>query len=92
MAPIPEWIHAVLHHQQVIASDASFAEKAIILLVVGHILVLYTVLCWLGASTITADTRDHRNSECLENQYELEPRSWSTNVKKHGPSSSDLHI
>ncbi|OOQ91758.1 hypothetical protein PEBR_09389 [Penicillium brasilianum] len=30
MAPIPEWIHAVLHHQQVVASDASFAEKAML--------------------------------------------------------------
>ncbi|KAJ5439974.1 uncharacterized protein N7458_010972 [Penicillium daleae] len=55
MAPIPDWIHGVLHNQQVIASDASFSEKAIVLLVVGHILVLYTVLCWLGASTITGE-------------------------------------
>lgn len=63
MAPIPEWIHAVLHHQQVLASEASFTEKAIVLLVVGHILVFYTALCWLGASTISGEP--HREDKSL---------------------------
>jgi hypothetical protein len=49
MAPLPEWFQALRHHQRVVTSDASFSEKAIVLLVVGHILILYTVLCWLGA-------------------------------------------
>lgn len=53
MAPLPEWFQAVRHHQQVVTSDASFSEKAIVLLVVGHILILYTVLCWLGAGAVS---------------------------------------
>lgn len=59
MAPLPEWFNVVRRHQQVVTSDASFSEKAIVLLVVGHILILYTVLCWLGASTVSGKLHPH---------------------------------
>jgi hypothetical protein len=59
MAPLPEWFQALRHNQQVVTSDATFSEKAIVLLVVGHILILYTVLCWLGAGTVSSKPHSH---------------------------------
>ncbi|GLI74681.1 hypothetical protein PoHVEF18_002927 [Penicillium ochrochloron] len=97
MAPLPEWFQALRHNQQVVTSDATFSEKAIVLLVVGHILLLYTVLCWLGAGTVSTDNRDHRKLECLEGQFELQPEPRESNRsrsndEKHGPSSSALNL
>ena len=84
MAPVPEWIHTVLH-RQVIASEASFTEKAIALLVVGHILVLYTALCWLGASTISGEPRlKKRWSFTLSAIDSRQPRSSNGRVPR-GP-------
>jgi hypothetical protein len=52
-------VQALRHNQQVVTSDATFSEKAIVLLVVGHILILYTVLCWLGAGTASSKPHSH---------------------------------
>lgn len=85
MAPVPEWVHAVLHHRQVIASGTSFTEKAIALVVVGHILVLYTALCWLGASTISGEPRlKKRLSFTLNAIDSRRPRSSNGRVPR-GP-------
>ncbi|KAJ5103997.1 hypothetical protein N7532_004526 [Penicillium argentinense] len=52
MAPVSESFHAFLERQE-FSPEATFTEKAIVLMVFGHTILLYSVIWWIVASRVS---------------------------------------
>jgi len=60
MAPIPSSILVLLSQRQ-FAPDATFTEKAIVVIIFAHVCLLYTVLWWILANKVSrgSQTRNY---------------------------------